>query len=532
MTQLLSKKNLTYNNLAKFALFFLGLIIFSCATDNDNSGIPSEFEVTVNSTSNTNVEISWSESFDPEGETIKYSVFLENQEHSSHQSIRTYTFEDLIVSNYYDGYVVAHDPDDNERIANFSFTTTENLPPSNFELTSATPSNVSLDVNWTEAIDPENENVTYDLYINEQLISSNLIEENFIFENLNAATIYNVKIIAKDEAGNTTVLIANLETLDGIYHGDLSLRTQASVDNFGELGYIEITGNLEMDALAAFTDITDLSPINSIKKVRGHFTINFIDNLTSLSGLGIKHVGQSFRITHNDGLTNLDGLENLEEVLGTFRIEQNSNLLDISNINSLIIVGESLAILNNINLITVSGFNNLNTADGIWIQANWSLTQINAFNSVTTLAGDFNITDNTSLTTLNGTENITTISRIFIKNTLLANVNFLSSLTTVQGEFDIQDNSALQNITGLASLTEITYGSLSFYTNVSLASLDGLENLNQVGSTINFVGNSNLSNFCAIQNLMQNFSPSYNPSIYNNLYNPSITDITNGNCSN
>ncbi|WP_179319156.1 fibronectin type III domain-containing protein [Winogradskyella helgolandensis] len=532
MTPIPTKEKPTYINITKSLLILVVLTALSCSTDTSNNGIPSEFEVTVNSTSVTNIDISWSESFDPEGDTISYSVYLENQEYSSHQNTRTYSFENLSISNDYEGFVIAHDPSGNERIADFSFTTTENLPPSNFEIILATPSNISIDVSWTEAIDPEGTNVSYDLYIDDTLIASNLSETSFLIENLNAATVYNLKIVAKDDIDNTTNLISNLETLDGIYQGDLSLRTQQAVNSFGELGYIEITGNLEMDGLAVFTDVTDLSPINSIKIVRGYFHINFMGTLTSLSGLGIEHVGQNFKISNNDGLNNLDGLDKLEEVFGTFQIEQNSNLQDISGINNLTTIGTTLAILNNINLITVTGFNNLNSVDSIWFQANWSLTQINAFSSVTALIGDLNLTSNTALTTLEGINNIESIGRVFIKNTLLENFNALSSLSIVGGDFDIQDNSALQNVNGLATLTEITYGNLSFFYNTSLTSLNGLENLNQIGGTINFVGNSNLSDFCALQDLMQNFSPGSSPSINNNSYNPSTTDIANGNCSN
>ncbi len=36
-----------------------------------------------------------------------------------------------------------------------------------------------------------------------------------------------------------------------------------------------------------FDDIQDLTPLNSIKTVSGFFDINFLDGLTSLSGLGM-----------------------------------------------------------------------------------------------------------------------------------------------------------------------------------------------------------------------------------------------------
>jgi hypothetical protein len=516
-------------------LTFLFSVFNSCndsSDNNSNDGPPSEFQVTVNTTSYNSVNLTWSESFDPEDETVTYSVFLDGEQYANNLSLREFNFNDLLISIFYEGYVIATDPNNNQRIADFSFTTSENLPPSDFEVSSVDATNISLDINWTNSIDPEGENVTYDLYINDELLTSNYTELNFQFVNLNAATIYSIKINAKDPSGNVTTLNFDQSTLDGIYQGDVSMRTQAAVDSFGALGYIEITGDLEMDALAVFTDIVDLSPLNSLKTVRGYFTINFIDNLTSLSGLGIEHVGQSFRITHNDALLNLNGLDSLVEVLGAFQIDQNSNLVDVSGINSLTTIGEYLSINNNINLTNVSGFNTLNSVDTLWIQANWSLTQINAFSNVTSLIGDLNITNNTALTSIYGLSNVESIGRVFIKNTLIPNLDTLSSLSVVGGDLDIQNNTALSSVLGLSSLTEITYGNLSFFNNTSLSSLDGLENLKAVGNTVNFVGNSNLFDFCALQNLMQTFSPSSSPSISDNQFNPSITDIANGNCSN
>jgi len=142
------------------------------------------------------------------------------------------------------------------------------------------------------------------------------------------------------------------------------------------------------------------------------------------------------------------------------------------------------------------------------------------------------LVDNTSLTSISGFNNIEQIGRVFIKNTLIENFDTFSSLSVVGGDFDIANNTALNNIQGLSTLTEITYGNLSFFNNTSLTSLNGLENLGQIGNTVNFVGNSSLSDFCALQNVMQTFVPSSNSSIYNNSFNPTITDIKNGNCSN
>jgi hypothetical protein len=510
------------------------LILLSCSQneDNENNGTPSDFEVLVSSSSSTNVEINWSESFDPESKTVLYSVYLEGQEYASNLTLRSFNFDDLIFSTNYRGEIIASDPNGNKTIASFSFTTTENLPPNNFELISVESSNISLEVTWTEAIDPEGKEVVYELYINNQLKVSNLREKNYIFEELDAAITYSIKINAKDETGNITSIVFDKQTLDGIYHGDLSFRTQDSINSFGELGYIEITGNLEMDGLAVFADINDLSPINKVKKVRGYIIINFMNSLTSLSGLGIEHVGLGIRISRNDNLTNLNGLNNLVEVFGGLEIIQNYKLLNISGINNLITIGNSLSINNNINLTDINGFNSLTSADRIKIHSNRSLTRMNAFNNLTELSEDLSIYDNTALAIMDSFTKIETVNTILIKNTLIENLDILSSLSLVNGTLDIGQNLYLNDILGLSSLKVIKYGSLSIGGNPLLTNLSGLDNLDQIGYSVYISGNISLSNFCALQNVMQNFNPASLPSLYGNLFNPSLTDIANGNCSN
>lgn len=78
-----------------------------------------------------------------------------------------------------------------------------NNPPSNFDVSISEITRVSATINWTESIDPENQIVKYDVYLNESLIVENTLEQVHNFENLEINTIYNGKVIAKDEFGNT-----------------------------------------------------------------------------------------------------------------------------------------------------------------------------------------------------------------------------------------------------------------------------------------------------------------------------------------
>lgn len=508
-------------------------IAFGCSkneSDNTNKA-PSDFEVNVDSKIYNNVELTWSESFDPEEEEVFYSVYIEGDLIESDLSVRTYNLINLNPLKSYTGRVVAYDINGNKTSKMFTFTTSGNLPPTSFEITSITPDNVSAYVSWTNSVDPEEGEVVYSLYLNEELIISEYNFESFKFEGLSVNTVYKGKIIAVDPEGNETVLNFELITADGIYHGDLSFVSQRSVDDFGAKGYIEVTGNLEITGFVANSDINDLSSLRTIKKVQGYFTVFFCDELTNLDGLELEYIGKSLRIKNNRKLRNISGLGSLKEVLGDLDIIQNTLLTNIEGLNNLEIIGAVLRIQNNVALTQVKGFERLISTNYILINANWPLNEISGFNSLQEIDGDLSVKDNPVIDIISGFEKLNKVGRLYIEDTLITNIDILSSVKIVNGELSISSNKELTNIQGLSSLIEIVHGNLNIGTNVKITTLDGLQNLDSIGGTLYITNNTMLSDFCALQNAMQDFSPSFRESIINNAYNPSITQIANGECN-
>ncbi len=80
-----------------------------------------------------------------------------------------------------------------------------NLPPTIFSIVVAPPSHDRALMGWSEAKDPENELVTYSIYLDGELVQDNQIERQFEFDNLSELTTYEVKIIAKDPQGNQSI---------------------------------------------------------------------------------------------------------------------------------------------------------------------------------------------------------------------------------------------------------------------------------------------------------------------------------------
>jgi len=167
--------------------------------------------------------------------------------------------------------------------------------------------------------------------------------------------------------------------------------------------------------------------------------------------------------------------------------------------------------------------------------ASTSIQSLQSLQSLNVVSEALIIQNNASLNSLNGLDNIVTSNYLRIMNNdLLYSLQGLNGINI--GFIEIYWNDNLLSLLGLNSLTNLKY--LSIYGNSSLESLFGLENLIEIeivldiGNTPGEVlgGNPNLSNFCALTNLLTNGTYG-NVHIQENLYNPTVQDIIDGNCA-
>ncbi len=254
---------------------------------------------------------------------------------------------------------------------------------------------------------------------------------------------------------------------DLIYNGDITLNNQAEVNAFGALCYGTINGKLSIGS--SFNDIVDLTPLFEINKVGGLYIGG--TSLTSLEGI------------------NLNNQSSLE----LFEIYENLNLLTVGNINIPTSI-ETFSLFNNNTLINFSGFNDVE------------------------YIGELLIQHNDGLINFEGLDSLTSCSLIFMYGAnQIVDFEGLESLTSIMGE---------ESEIGL----DLKY-------NLSLQSLNGLENL-LFSDRLVIEANSSLNDYCALTNLlnngngealMVNWGPG--PPQTNNLYNPTLLDMQNGNCS-
>jgi hypothetical protein len=136
----------------------------------------------------------------------------------------------------------------------------------------------------------------------------NLNVQIYDFENSQDKTVFNVSL-----TGENTIDLGNLNICNNensIFNGNVILRNQTEVNEFGMFNYKIIKGNLRIVDEA--NDITDLTPLSSLEEVRRRLAISG-NQIQSLYGLhNLKKVNESIGVFQT-GLTSLEGLEQITQ---------------------------------------------------------------------------------------------------------------------------------------------------------------------------------------------------------------------------
>ena len=358
--------------------------------------------------------------------------------------------------------------------------------------------------------------------------------------------------------------------------------TPPDITDLSPLNTLQIVNN---DLIIVNTQLQTLEGLESLTTINNDFTISGNRQLRSLFGLeGLTTINNEFRISGNNELQNLDGLENLEfaeaidirgnrvltsidglsgikEVNGDLRLEslpltnlglnnlksvnrtitlRNLPLGDIDGFNSLINIEGLLIIDDNNNLTSIKGFQNLETINGLSIASNdvlTSLKELNFITNITDFGSGLQFFENESLTSLEGLENIKSLQILNLFNSAFRSLQGLEGLENLSA-LNINGNSNLTSLQGLENLNEISQ-TLILRNNPSLISLNGLNTLMNIPQEIAFenfpvgiiaTNNSSLNDLCAVQTAVQN-NPGIEIEILENLFNPSVQDIIDGNCS-
>ena len=153
--------------------------------------------------------------------------------------------------------------------------------------------------------------------------------------NLRGLTTYYLRAYATNTVGTSYGEEISFTTEDKIYNGNVYLRNQEEVNNFGSLGYTAIFGDLIIEP-AIPTHFSDLNALQSIKSIEGVLIVSKTTGLRDLSGLqNVVAIGKYVILSNNRELTSI-GLDSLLVVREYFNILFNENLLNLDGLDGLL----------------------------------------------------------------------------------------------------------------------------------------------------------------------------------------------------
>ncbi len=372
-----------------------------------------------------------------------------------------------------------------------------------------------------------------------------------------------------------------------LYNND-ALHDLEALKSVDTLNFLRLEGNANLRQLPLFQDLVsiegleinyggalqDLSGLANIRTIKGLRI--FHSNIQSLEGLsGLNEVGE-FMLYENPNLKNLSGLENLHTVRNGFNIYSNESLTDLNGLQGLAKVGNLGISLNN-SLVSLEGLQALKETEVLHISHNYLLNDITALqhlertNSFTLEGNDalsslpvfdrleyiggLTIGYHAAFPDLRAFENLQTIGSLTLNETDLKTLEGLKNLKEIRSGFSIYRCTNLLNLKGLENVTSIGNGSdgmtiafsevndlshlknlsvingdLIINTNFKLKSLEGLNNVSEISKNIYIFTNKELADFCALTSLIKNSGFSGEYIVHNNMKNPTIAEMENGNC--
>ncbi len=336
------------------------------------------------------------------------------------------------------------------------------------------------------------------------------------------------------------------------FEGDVYLKSQSEIIDFGTAGYTHILGDLIIGNTYS-NDINDLLPLLNLEYVDASIIIFNCSRLTSTDGLkNLSYIGnllsiegnprleritdlphikdlETLSLWDNYSLNDISGLEPLKVVRQNLKLSASklTNLNVLSNLNT---IGDHLTIVYNQNLTDINGLINLSSVNDIYIGNNDLLQNLNGLSNLAGTVSSLTIYNNAAIENLDGLQNIEITDKIRISyNFSLKSIEGLSNTKNING-LEISDNNSLIDLQGLSSLNIIGESGLIIKKNIRLENLNGLSEISRIDGSLSIEHNVALRDFCGLTDFLNNGSPgSY--TVLRNFYNPTVQDILDGNCS-
>lgn len=293
-----------------------------------------------------------------------------------------------------------------------------------------------------------------------------------------------------------------------IYEGNITLSSQEEVDNFVNQNFQSVIGNLSIGSTSQISNITNLFGLNSLQEISGNLIIINNPDLESFNGLqNIINIGGSLVIRLNNSLENITEFSNIEFIGGGFYLLYNNS---VQNIESFVNISElqDIQVIGNPNIVDLNFFNSLErikSNGSIVIKENSNLFSLHGLENLETLQGSIIIRENPNLISIEGLQSLNLLGSLTVMdNNSLVTFDGLQNLNTLN-KIEISRNESLISLTGLNNVEYIRDINISF--NESLTTISALSALTSIGNDFNSSGieiyhNNNLSSMDGFENVI------------------------------
>lgn len=508
-------------------LFLALLVCFSvtsCKKDDDSSGSPSAFDITITpggSYDTFKAFISWEEAIDPQGSTVKYDVFFnEEGEEVDFQSIigneLIYEISDSEKKCFIK--IIAIDEQGDRTVSELEFRLSDFMPdngvPSKVDVSYAnTPIQQScdgklfrIDIKWTDAIDPQGSAIKYNVYLvtdgvsrlkrkklNNQIVGM-LIDDVF--------KEYVIRIEAVDNQFEKSISDFRLELAEEIYEYP---RTDLKILEIG-IDYVTFSSN----QLQNFVTRDHTSLFDELYVYKEYPLGIAYGESGGINGCPFVEFRVIKDDVFHDGVTTytFSGLSDNSPYVLVF---------DVNDPFSRICWAENEKI----------GFRTLSKGSDTYQE----VFEIARQEELNWFIGS-NVSRLKSLDIFSSTNDL---CRSINCTTLVNDLSYLGGIKKVLNNVSIVieycDGATMSNnLLGLHDLEEIG-GDFRIEGIDGVLNLDNLEKITSIGGDLIIKNCKDLKDFCGIQNLIQNGGVAGQIQISGNLYNPTVEDIVTGNCS-
>jgi hypothetical protein len=250
--------------------------------------------------------------------------------------------------------------------------TPTNKSPSDFEVRVIEIKKTSVYLHWSRANDPEGDSITYDIFLNNELVETGFRGFYYELTDLTPDSSYTGEIVAWDphERSAHASFSFTTDSTKTIFEGDVMLVTQKQLNEFSSEGYRVIKGYLTIGGYCGGrpeytchkSDIIDLTPLSGLTKITSGLTVR-LSKLTTLNGLNnVTDVG-SLIIENNHELMDFEGLNGLQRVSGDIWIYQQHRVSELNAFANLSEVKGGLHI-GPTGLISLAGIENIQNITG------------------------------------------------------------------------------------------------------------------------------------------------------------------------